>query len=124
MIRRPPRSTRTDPLFPYTTLCRSLVVLAPADRAEPALIVEVDCLPPRDCLDRSIGPPADIGLVEQNVGRIGHHRKCGATVNGVVEISRSRPHDRLAFHDRPPPVEHGRSTGRASVWPAVKYQGG
>src|SRR3546814_10578368 len=27
MIRRPPRSTRTDTLFPYTTLCRSLVVL-------------------------------------------------------------------------------------------------
>src|SRR3546814_18883754 len=24
MIRRPPRSTRTDTLFPYTTLCRSL----------------------------------------------------------------------------------------------------
>src|SRR3546814_20083058 len=28
MIRRPPRSTRTDTLFPYTTLCRSLA--APA----------------------------------------------------------------------------------------------
>src|SRR3546814_19843490 len=27
MIRRPPRSTRTDPLFPYTTLCRSWVWL-------------------------------------------------------------------------------------------------
>src|SRR3546814_1192340 len=26
MIRRPPRSTRTDSLFPYTTLFRSLVV--------------------------------------------------------------------------------------------------
>src|SRR3546814_9159579 len=26
MIRRPPRSTRTDTLFPYTTLFRSLVV--------------------------------------------------------------------------------------------------
>src|SRR3546814_2459928 len=25
MIRRPPRSTRTDTLFPYTTLCRSAV---------------------------------------------------------------------------------------------------
>src|SRR3546814_3492595 len=25
MIRRPPRSTRTDTLFPYTTLCRSEV---------------------------------------------------------------------------------------------------
>src|SRR3546814_4248529 len=28
MIRRPPRSTRTDTLFPYTTLFRSRVVLA------------------------------------------------------------------------------------------------
>src|SRR3546814_4259139 len=28
MIRRPPRSTRTDTLFPYTTLFRSLRVLA------------------------------------------------------------------------------------------------
>src|SRR3546814_11490545 len=27
MIRRPPRSTRTDTLFPYTTLFRSLVVV-------------------------------------------------------------------------------------------------
>src|SRR3546814_3639776 len=27
MIRRPPRSTRTDTLFPYTTLFRSLVLL-------------------------------------------------------------------------------------------------
>src|SRR3546814_3914388 len=28
MIRRPPRSTRTDTLFPYTTLFRSLAFLA------------------------------------------------------------------------------------------------
>src|SRR3546814_11674399 len=27
MLRRPPRSTRTDTLFPYTTLFRSVVVL-------------------------------------------------------------------------------------------------
>src|SRR3546814_11635384 len=27
MIRRPPRSTRTDTLFPYTTLFRSLVMI-------------------------------------------------------------------------------------------------
>src|SRR3546814_7424856 len=33
MIRRPPRSTRTDTLFPYTTLFRSLVnVYAPTMR--------------------------------------------------------------------------------------------
>src|SRR3546814_1164755 len=30
MIRRPPRSTRTDTLFPYTTLFRSLNVIDPA----------------------------------------------------------------------------------------------
>src|SRR3546814_16088752 len=28
MIRRPPRSTRTDTLFPYTTLFRSLALMA------------------------------------------------------------------------------------------------
>src|SRR3546814_20428222 len=31
MIRRPPRSTRTDTLFPYTTLFRSIVMLAVGD---------------------------------------------------------------------------------------------
>src|SRR3546814_1861364 len=34
MIRRPPRSTRTDTLFPYTTLFRSLVSIA-SDKALP-----------------------------------------------------------------------------------------
>src|SRR3546814_12083056 len=33
MIRRPPRSTRTDTLFPYTTLFRSYRVAAYAGRA-------------------------------------------------------------------------------------------
>src|SRR3546814_15820958 len=28
MLRRPPRSTRTDTLFPYTTLCRSAMEAA------------------------------------------------------------------------------------------------
>src|SRR3546814_2441807 len=32
MIRRPPRSTRTDTLFPYTTLFRSTPVSKPWDR--------------------------------------------------------------------------------------------
>src|SRR3546814_6296692 len=35
MIRQPPRSTRTDTLFPYTTLFRSVdIVLAVADRPD------------------------------------------------------------------------------------------
>src|SRR3546814_11382706 len=37
MIRRPPRSTRTDTLFPYTTLFRSLL-FAPAPRALPPML--------------------------------------------------------------------------------------
>src|SRR3546814_6524455 len=32
MIRRPPRSTRTDTLFPYTTLFRSAIFFPPSDR--------------------------------------------------------------------------------------------
>src|SRR3546814_7539078 len=35
MIRRPPRSTRTDTLFPYTTLFRSVGSLT-SDKAHPA----------------------------------------------------------------------------------------
>src|SRR3546814_17558383 len=42
MIRRPPRSTRTDTLFPYTTLfrsqgCREFVGDQPGTRGEPAV---------------------------------------------------------------------------------------
>src|SRR3546814_14316998 len=49
MIRRPPRSTRTDPLFPYTTLFRSQADAA-ADRIdqlrEPrAEVVDIDLHP-------------------------------------------------------------------------------
>src|SRR3546814_2300839 len=33
MIRRPPRSTRTDTLFPYTTLFRSIPVLIDAEES-------------------------------------------------------------------------------------------
>src|SRR3546814_16276342 len=44
MIRRPPRSTRTDTLFPYTTLFRSGHEV---DDPRPRLVAEVGRLPPR-----------------------------------------------------------------------------
>src|SRR3546814_17159131 len=47
MIRRPPRSTRTDTLFPYTTLLRSLP--RPRDRPRP--------LPPPDLAERQPALP-------------------------------------------------------------------
>src|SRR3546814_6801986 len=40
MIRRPPRSTRTDTLFPYTTLFRSAVARAAVADLLPALIAQ------------------------------------------------------------------------------------
>src|SRR3546814_2946578 len=36
MIRRPPRSTRTDTLFPYTTLFRSLNHTGPSAQRQPS----------------------------------------------------------------------------------------
>src|SRR3546814_14385496 len=47
MIRRPPRSTRTDTLFPYTTLFRScgfgvgVAILVACDQHEPARPVDI-----------------------------------------------------------------------------------
>src|SRR3546814_9564871 len=46
MIRRPPRSTRTDTLFPYTTLFRSgIKALAARNTALPQTLLHGDCHP-------------------------------------------------------------------------------
>src|SRR3546814_20190111 len=55
MIRRPPRSTRTDTLFPYTTLFRSQ--RRPVD--EHILHRKIDPAP-----EVGLGEPAALGLVE------------------------------------------------------------
>src|SRR3546814_8200638 len=39
MIRRPPRSTRTDTLFPYTTLFRSMVTIGDTGRCTSLLSI-------------------------------------------------------------------------------------
>src|SRR3546814_3843895 len=54
MIRRPPRSTRTDTLFPYTTLFRSLLP-RPVRHDAPALDADAVTLvahPRADVIDR------------------------------------------------------------------------
>src|SRR3546814_11649949 len=65
MIRRPPRSTRTDTLFPYTTLFRSgvkifseVTLIGRRQRADDA---EVDC---------QITRPRRIGGVDEDVARM------------------------------------------------------
>src|SRR3546814_5962028 len=69
MLRRPPRSTRTDTLFPYTTLFRSL---GPGDGEE-----GVD-------FGEDIGQPADLALA-------GHRRVAVHRVD--------RPDDRAILSD-------------------------
>src|SRR3546814_1244782 len=44
MIRRPPRSTRTDTLFPYTTLFRSDEFRAAASTTKMILMVGMGCM--------------------------------------------------------------------------------
>src|SRR3546814_16031734 len=57
MIRRPPRSTRTDTLFPYTTLFRSQVRLDPGFRRGTASGTDLSrrANPPRRLRDAGLG---------------------------------------------------------------------
>src|SRR3546814_15020872 len=50
MIRRPPRSTRTDTLFPYTTLFRSRTYCCPIPRVR-----EINGMSVKDTLPRASG---------------------------------------------------------------------
>src|SRR3546814_4920367 len=62
MIRRPPRSTRTDTLFPYTTLFRSLNsgrACAAALREKGYEITEIDVSRDMAALVKALTPPPD-----------------------------------------------------------------
>src|SRR3546814_13051817 len=77
MIRRPPRSTRTDTLFPYTTLFRSL---DPRARRHPAL--EADAVAN--------------GFADRLAQMLGHEP--GRRARG--DTARFEPHDLLARQPR------------------------
>src|SRR3546814_14253657 len=79
MIRRPPRSTRTDTLFPYTTLFRSVI-----DKA---------------CLDPV--PTLGLGVARQIIGEgDGHHLQFGKRpglhlAQGLVKHARAEKERRI-----------------------------
>src|SRR3546814_586959 len=85
MIRRPPRSTRTDTLFPYTTLFRS-----------PQLPVALDVV--------------DIPLVELVIGRIGIEFAVGQDLLelGMGLAKRARLRIRIDEDDGAPAVDRDR----------------
>src|SRR3546814_1843561 len=87
MIRRPPRSTRTDTLFPYTTLFRSVVVIHNCYFNEG--VVETDGV------DLTVRTNFDLGAGGKlsNVLQLSH--QLGYTIDGGVEqvgLQRSEEH--------------------------------
>src|SRR3546814_17443323 len=82
MIRRPPRSTRTDTLFPYTTLFRSQEV----EDAELTIYWGVGTV-------RSMGSESDslLGLLAQEYGSPPSHRTMSARTRVTVAALNSDP---------------------------------
>src|SRR3546814_12192497 len=71
MIRRPPRSTRTDTLFPYTTLFRSVA----GEQADVGLVEPLI----QQIVDRRLHP---LGVVEHGDGL----RPCGRSEEHTSEL--------------------------------------
>src|SRR3546814_17281112 len=64
MIRRPPRSTRTDTLFPYTTLFRSQAVrLKEAGTASEVIVVSAGAAQAQETLRTGLAMGADRGIL-------------------------------------------------------------
>src|SRR3546814_14521781 len=127
MIRRPPRSTRTDTLFPYTTLVRSLeFVLQPGANAAEVGAERVDPLPPRvvtrPLLERAVVDRKRAEVVDdlavgaaQRRAEIDHVDHAGGI---SIETDRDvRLRDVIAFGDgvlpeEQPPRSEGRRGGK------------
>src|SRR3546814_14948752 len=77
MIRRPPRSTRTDTLFPYTTLFRS------ARRTRIALL--------RRHGERTAGRGAALRVHGRHVGAFAHRRAASGHHGPAVRQAARRP---------------------------------
>src|SRR3546814_1251741 len=96
MIRRPPRSTRTDTLFPYTTLFRSIAALFTADRLVERVIATAEALRHR-----------------RHIGR--RDLECGGDLvaGGVVELRRAA--GPLPLGPQPAQVEEQRARTRTRL---------
>src|SRR3546814_7668387 len=85
-MRRPPRSTRPDTPFPYTTLFRSPVRFAPAGRAAVALF--------RGDVERDTGRGAAVRLHGGDAGTLAHRRAAPGNHGAAVrpDARRSEEH--------------------------------
>src|SRR3546814_17992876 len=127
MIRRPPRSTRTDTLFPYTTLFRSRLRISGRCRCgarRKQNLLPFPASPPKQRSARPTGADDENGM-DRNMG----YRVvvAGATGNVGREMlnilaEREFPADEIAVLASPPAAgaaEIGRAPGRERVCPDV-----
>src|SRR3546814_5272223 len=111
MIRRPPRSTRTDTLFPYTTLFRS-------DRAAqrlpfpPALPFRRRALPARDA--KAFGDGDRRGILPRGGGEPPAPGRARAAAAGHRELVCNRSFRAMAVNNRIAEF-HDEKIGRAHV---------
>src|SRR3546814_5664501 len=83
MIRRPPRSTRTDTLFPYTTLFRSLDIAARPAEAEVEAVIRFGNRLDARRVGREIERSVErVGAGDrQALGILGEYRRIAEIVN-------------------------------------------
>src|SRR3546814_14603352 len=132
MIRRPPRSTRTDTLFPYTTLFRSIeaafldeLVAGPhAGTVEPPFLAAEDQMRIRDLADA--GGMAAMAIVHGDHERLrsndaaksGFARELLIPMNGIRIVHRLYPATNVGLVDWIPEFVVD-EVGRASGWERV-----
>src|SRR3546814_15619619 len=82
MIRRPPRSTRTDTLFPYTTLFRSQLFLGRYSGVGPAVAAARAGYPDHLVDDRAYGRQRDAPFHELGAGHADARSCCAQRNHG------------------------------------------
>src|SRR3546814_7615258 len=111
MIRRPPRSTRTDTLFPYTTLFRSTDLLCHILRPDPA----AGAVSQHDSTDHGYQPNEPSCFEKKNVPGL---QKVTHRLNiGFIRRERRNAVPQFDSASLPgaDPEHHFRDTGRAHV---------
>src|SRR3546814_19052231 len=102
MIRRPPRSTRTDTLFPYTTLFRSVRQYGFRARSDRAEVAQVG----RQEIERIVHPSGQRVAPARPVEQIGDAANVREAVHGLIEPLRFlQLRQRVAR--RLPPLRYG-----------------
>ena len=94
----------SDRLERYPCGIQCLVILTPADRANPSLIVQVDRLSSGSRLYPAIRTPANIGLIQKDIFRVGDDGKLRPSVDRVVVQLLADCDDGFPLDDRAQPV--------------------